>query len=641
MRKNISVVAIFAVISIFWQLTEFNVVNTAQAQQAEQLESMLEPADVDQAPSLDDAERLQTEDELPIENEFDDNTAKRIDAKPTNIAESILAPDTRNFELIYVNRVTHPDTDNRQTLLANVTVKSLEQNEEQTRFALALSDIRNKVESTRAPVVNEEVDPVIFYWTISNDGEFLGLDLLGLPEESPLNVMEKILTSLSYSVTKSLQEKLIGQQRVEFAFRYVAPENTLYKNSDALDFEARDDLGYRVNSNKGKAKFILDESGFFTEAVAIDTIKFTLTDKPAQIETKLKFKESEKGASIAIPEEELAADFNRPEGYEEPTYEVKSLQISDTLELQKLLQTNPELNFFDVKTIGDFIGNEGYGALQQLFNSGLSDKMRSQLIAGLQASGTPESQQVLVAVTTDANLEEEDRLRAIIALGKVEEPTASSVTALQSLTNDSLQDVSNTAYLNLGLMGRNLEPEKKQEVLQFISSRLGSDDNQEWILLNSIYNAGDNVANDTIKNYFDADDTRLRSVAAKILLNDENYAQETLNHITSNDENSYEVVSVVRENLKNEYLKPTHLDQLEGAFNTAATYDKLTIERFKLYSDVAQRLGVTKERRDFVRSLMGKVQGEKFTVEAVKFMVQVKREEERLQEQAQEQQDTE
>jgi len=157
----------------------------------------------------------------------------------------------------------------------------------------------------------------------------------------------------------------------------------------------------------------------------------------------------------------------------------------------------------------------------------LTDRTRADLYLVLQLAGTPEAQAALNSLVIDTELPVVNSLRAIVALGSVNNPTEETFetlwdTARSGMTVGDRRDVPATATLALGSLGNGLRAAENEN---YTSLRAGlmdgassaSDDGQKAVYLLALGNTADPSMSRDIVVFLDDSAPGVRSAAANTL----------------------------------------------------------------------------------------------------------------------------
>lgn len=152
---------------------------------------------------------------------------------------------------------------------------------------------------------------------------------------------------------------------------------------------------------------------------------------------------------------------------------------------------------------------------------GVADPHRPTLFLALEIAGTPEAQTALQGLMTDERVAVADRLRAVVALKDVDQPTSESVESLVEVARRSREDgaegtVGRSALLSLAsLSGRDLEgpldEQAKRESAALIQDALQNND--RTLALEAMGNHGGAEYSETIDAHLGHDDLETRRAA--------------------------------------------------------------------------------------------------------------------------------
>ncbi|WP_159445293.1 HEAT repeat domain-containing protein [Nitratiruptor tergarcus] len=170
-------------------------------------------------------------------------------------------------------------------------------------------------------------------------------------------------------------------------------------------------------------------------------------------------------------------------------------------------------------------------------------KMAADLIFVLQRAGTVQAQLVLQKIVQDTDYKQVNRIRAIIALGGVKEPSEDTINFLWQIQSkrDSLNDkrLSDTALLNIGRFGKNSPyADEIKAKLSELAQNIPNDSSEKRILLLSMKNADAQYFESDIVDALRSSNPRVRSAAVKALskLNKESVRDELLPLFTTDED---------------------------------------------------------------------------------------------------------
>lgn len=160
--------------------------------------------------------------------------------------------------------------------------------------------------------------------------------------------------------------------------------------------------------------------------------------------------------------------------------------------------------------------------LAALHDGTFAERTRADVFLAFELGGTAVAQQALVQVTTANGWSTTDRLRAVIALGGVERPTAATLDALWQATQRRMdangQELADTALLALGALGSSLPRDATYTNLCDSLRALaygGADVGERSCALAAIANTGDATLAPDVQPLLDASEPAVRRAAAK------------------------------------------------------------------------------------------------------------------------------
>ena len=166
-------------------------------------------------------------------------------------------------------------------------------------------------------------------------------------------------------------------------------------------------------------------------------------------------------------------------------------------------------------------------ALATLVREGsLESSTEALVINALERAGTESAQAALTGLATDPELRQGNRLRAIIALGGLEEPGEAAIETLGAIADErsdpQARDRSNTALLALGSSAQQLsasDPEQASFVRTELRDRIedATDANETGMLLTAVRNTGDPELADVVEAHLDHPSGFVRSSAVRAI----------------------------------------------------------------------------------------------------------------------------
>jgi len=219
----------------------------------------------------------------------------------------------------------------------------------------------------------------------------------------------------------------------------------------------------------------------------------------------------------------------------------------------------------------------------------LSDRTRADLYLALELAGTGSAQKALITVMSEQTWAITDALRAIVALGGVEQPKEESITALwqsvySAADGGDRQRLGSTATFALGNLGRALKDSENERYLALRSDLLNAamSESNETQRANYVYalgNTGDSSLSEQVAGFLDEDASKIRRAAAQSLevLGADSVADSLVNQF--HQESNSEVRGAIAAALTN-WSKPTA--QANSLIANAFNNEKRANSRYKM-----------------------------------------------------------
>ncbi|WP_104398485.1 HEAT repeat domain-containing protein [Vibrio penaeicida] len=380
-------------------------------------------------------------------------------------------------------------------------------------------------------------------------GSFENVDLLGLNNSHPLTIINTTLTQFSYFSGSKTLTLADGKHRFYFA------------RQDASSLE-RDWLGavsdsqsYQVIEQQDKWKLTHDTAGFpqtlahtHTRTVDYENQKLTVVQQ----------------TNISPLRSTIALNWSMNQYASNANQHLKGLDVATAsnnaavseanfVEQFELYAGSPNLD--SAHLIGAYLADQGFNTVKDwLQNQNLTDDQQSLLIFALERSQSPEGEYILSQLIEDNSLDEENRLRAIMSISKMGD--VNSIHALQALeaaSDNSNQIISETALLNIGILGSQSES-LRSDVSQYLSKNLQSEE-ASYLTLVSIDNLDDRALDSQVSNYLKSEHFDERMVAARVLARNPEMKQ-TLREQAIKDSNPNVVREIVNARLATPDLLP-------------------------------------------------------------------------------------
>lgn len=156
----------------------------------------------------------------------------------------------------------------------------------------------------------------------------------------------------------------------------------------------------------------------------------------------------------------------------------------------------------------------------------LTDRQHAQILNSLGVVGTPEAQEVLLALIEDPDRSDITRFRAAISFSSIAAPLAKAVqedlfSRVDRLKAPEDTEINGTLVMSIGTIARNIQddfPEESREMVMELKNCLpAKTETQTRYLIKALGNSGDERVIPEISNYLSDDAPRLREAAARAL----------------------------------------------------------------------------------------------------------------------------
>ncbi|EFP97688.1 HEAT repeat domain-containing protein [Vibrio caribbeanicus] len=371
------------------------------------------------------------------------------------------------------------------------------------------------------------------------DGSFEDVDLLGLDAAHPMTIINSIFTQFSYFLGHKTLQLADGKHRFHFV------------RKDAFTFE-REWLGpviepknYQVVKQQELWKLNHDTYGFPVTLAYTHTRTFDYQNQELTVIQQTNILPISDKTTINWSMNKYRTNTNQylKELVTENTNKIGEVNEANFREQFKLYSDSPSLD--NANNVGIYIVQQGINMVKNLIeNGGLTDHQQSLLIFALERSQVPEGEYILSQLIEDDSLDEQNRLRAIMSISKMGEVnSAQALETLKTANNMGNQIISETALINIGILGSQSEA-LKTDVSIYLSEKLQSRESP-YLTLISIDNLKDGSLDDQVSDYLQSENFDERMIAARVLSRNPEM-QPLLNEQLLKDSNP----NVVREILK-------------------------------------------------------------------------------------------
>ena len=287
---------------------------------------------------------------------------------------------------------------------------------------------------------------------------------------------------------------------------------------------------------------------------AKNTNRIYLLKTDESIDKTLQIYKENRDIKILLEEFEVLQkkDINIFEKISNETLKDKFIKTNTTLE--KLdNKINEKSSLMEIKKYIELFPSETYKLKKIILES--DDIKAMRLIAILPMINTKESQNLLVELAIDEEIKHRDKIRSIIALGDIIQPSDKTIEQLMQIS-DSKGDVlsddkADTALLTLSIYVK--YKEKKDIIKNYLASEYQSVSSlsKEKNLLLSMQNAGAENFLDEIENSLNSKSIKVKNLAIKTIatIKDKNLRNKILNEQLQKQDNE-QTIKLINELLK-------------------------------------------------------------------------------------------
>jgi HEAT repeat protein len=250
--------------------------------------------------------------------------------------------------------------------------------------------------------------------------------------------------------------------------------------------------------------------------------------------------------------------------------------------------------------------------LDALRTEQLADRTRADLYLALELAGTESAQVALVGVITDSSWSLKDGMRAIVAMGGIEQPAAESISTLWDTakygSGDERKRMASAATFALGSVGSTMHNADDPDYASLRSSLLSnatsaSDVIQRSNFITALGNTKDPTLASEVVEFMNDDEPEIRRAAALSLgtLGTDQVADTLMSHY-SDEENGY-VRGAIAESLQS-WTQPT--DSAMAMFRQTVQTEADERTRYNIAILLSENLAKFPENEAVLREIMRK-----------------------------------
>lgn len=348
--------------------------------------------------------------------------------------------------------------DNTQTILTHSSLQwamTIVPTQKPDHYIGHLSEI--KFEENKQPtILPSELTFKINY----DDKRFHTIDLLGLPKVSTLNVITHVLNLMSYDDYELTFEDDIRRQVYEYNKRGTLitrkTRESHYKVEQQIPSQEQEGWELELDINENISSMVYENTRLWEQSSA----QYTVT----QSVNVIRLNQAPTSLAFNITHN-MNAHFDNNERNEESFIKIENKQMLFMSIKQLKSSFDPKL----AREIGDYLVLH-YSAfeLSELLSENVGSS--SAIIYALQKHQSQEAEQILVDLLSVTSLNDMNKHRIAIALGRFGSSSEVSLMALTKLSKSENQ-VADTALLSIGTMAY-FTPEKAHSVTQLLRENI-------------------------------------------------------------------------------------------------------------------------------------------------------------------------
>ncbi|MBD1557706.1 HEAT repeat domain-containing protein [Vibrio sp. S9_S30] len=349
------------------------------------------------------------------------------------------------------------------------------------------------------------------FTTQFSKGSFHNVDLLGLNDSHPLTIIHTTLTQFSYFSGRKTLTLADGKHRFYFVRQ---DESSLKRNWLG---SVSDSQSYKITEQQDQWQLTHDAHGFpqtlahtHTRTVDYENQQLTVVQQ----------------TTIAPLTSTTALNWSMNQYASRVNQHLKGLDVATASNNEAVSEANfakqfelyaGSPNLDNAHVIGAYLANQGFNTVKDwLQNQNLTDNQQSLLIFALERSQSAEGETILSQLIEDNSLDEENRLRAIMSIAKMGDVNSThALQTLEAASDNSNQIISETALLNIGILGNQSES-LRDEVSSYLRKALQSE-KASYLTLVSIDNLNDRTLDSQVSHYLASEHFDERMVAARVL----------------------------------------------------------------------------------------------------------------------------
>ncbi|BBN83928.1 hypothetical protein PA25_39130 [Pseudoalteromonas sp. A25] len=317
-----------------------------------------------------------------------------------------------------------------------------------------LNDIAYTQDNKVVPLVN-----TLPFTVEQQQHRFEQLDLLGLPSEHTLQVVNQIFDLLSYDLSQPL---IIEEAQRKVSYQYEQIDNTIVRQAQEITYH---NANHKPKKEQQDWQLLITPSGDIEKLSYINTLHW-------QQQQNYIVEQSVSVTKVANSFQALTSKGPNVNAHLiTEQLQTRQHEISDESTFKAaLVELKASLSVELAQAVGQYLV-DSYSAyeIQALLNA-MPDSS-SAIIYALQKLQTPQAEAVLVDLIQFEQTSDLDKHKLAMALGRFGASSALSVQTLQSIAEQPNHQVANTALLSLGTMAY-FSPEQAVNVKRYLQHNI-------------------------------------------------------------------------------------------------------------------------------------------------------------------------
>jgi len=354
-----------------------------------------------------------------------------------------------------------------------------------------------------------------------NKGVFSSVDTLGLSDNHPIALVKILLPQLTFS--KTIQELSLSDTKNKY--NYFSENKS--KGRELISFIEKENLSYSISNLKENWELTVDNNQYPKTMFLVEEKSSASNSSQYQTLSNVNITRKQAVKNFTWDEQLFLSSVNNKYNQEG---RVALPVIKNKKELMQALANFNKQGSRELATaIGNFIINNlgSTFVFDTILDIDFNDQQKSVLIYALQEATIEGGEDILNSLSVSEDIDEQNRLRAIISSAyRGERATNASLAMMSSLLDNQNINIANTALLNLGNLGK-LSTSMQEDVNLLISEQLDNY-NDKYVVMRAVDNMGSIEHNDKFVQYLNSGSDDLKKASASLLAKSEAHRPQVI-----------------------------------------------------------------------------------------------------------------